>query len=141
MAVLTVVFFVFTASAFADDAVITGKVGAPGNEDVDGAIVKLLGVSDQLIEETQVNSSGDYEFENVPYGDYQMYASLEGFEDSNTHKVKVNRPVVNVNLQLRPGDSDDDDDSDRISRIRLLIDLILQLLLGRISLNDLLSSN
>ncbi len=113
LAVFFVVFFVFTASVFADDAaVITGKVGAPGNEDVDGAIVKLLGDSDQLIEETQVNSSGDYEFENVPYGDYQMYASLEGFEDSNTHKVKVNRPVVNVNLQLRPGDSDPDDDSD-----------------------------
>jgi hypothetical protein len=114
LCLVVTVLFLLAGLTFAEDyGVISGKVGAPGNESPMGSVVSIADEEGLLLDQVEVTEeSGGYEFEPIPYGKYEVWASLEGYNDSNHHKVNLNRDSANVNLQLLPGEGDDDNDDE-----------------------------
>src|SRR5262245_62448169 len=78
------------ASAPFDEAgaSIKGIIVDPLGARVSGAVVKLLH-DDRITRETRSDSQGDFSFEGVPEGRYQIQATAEGFQVRTTSPMFV----------------------------------------------------
>jgi hypothetical protein len=67
----------------------TGYVRAPGDP-IPGVDVKLgRNPGGQLVTNGQTNNNGEYEFMNVPYGDYTVYADIPGLGRDSSYTFTV----------------------------------------------------
>jgi len=77
---ISVLLFVLSVTAFAQNAKITGKVTFGGENTVlHDAIVQLV----QLKQSVKTDAEGNFTFENVPPGRYTITVHSDGFTDSN----------------------------------------------------------
>src|SRR5262249_21617399 len=97
------------ASAPVDDsASITGTIVDPLGARVPGATIKLLRDS-QVARETRSDSQGDFAFDGVPEGRYQIQAMADGFQIRTTSPMFIARGAktnVAVSLPLGPLETD-----------------------------------
>jgi len=104
---LTIAAGAVPASA-ADDASIKGTIVDPLGARVAGASIKLLRDS-QVTNETRSDSQGDFTFDGVAEGRYQIQATADGFQVRTTSPMFVAsgaRTNVEVSLPLGPLETD-----------------------------------
>ncbi len=66
---------------------ITGKVEDQTGTDVENATVKLFDTEFNPIKHTMTNENGNYTFQNVPRGDYIIYAVKDGYSLSTKRSI------------------------------------------------------
>lgn len=90
---------VFAAPAVAQTGSVTGVVTDETDAVVPGATVQLTGPS---VEEVQfTDAAGEFRFQNVPPGTYQLSVTLSGFTDVTLDQVVVADEEVSVSpIQL-----------------------------------------
>jgi len=96
------------AATAADDASIKGAVVDPLGARVTGATVTLLRER-EVVKETKSDSQGDFAFEDLAEGRYQIQASSEGFQPRTTAPMFVGvgtRTTVNMSLSIGTIESD-----------------------------------
>src|SRR5215203_3380080 len=74
----TVLLFIFSIAAFAQDGKISGKVTYGDNTPSHGATVQIV----QLKRTVVTDEEGNYIFENIPAGRYSVAVHNDGFADS-----------------------------------------------------------
>src|SRR5262245_57195003 len=88
--ILTLVFLgaaaVFGQSTF---GVVVGAVKDPSSAVVKGAVVKLTNVGENISQETLTSADGNYEFQNVKPGDYELTVHQPGFRVYNATGLAV----------------------------------------------------
>src|SRR5262245_27336103 len=95
-------------NADAADASIRGTIVDPLGARVAGASIKLL-QDNQVAKETRSDAQGDFAFEGVPEGRYQIQATADGFQVRTTSPMFIARGArtnVEVSLPLGPLETD-----------------------------------
>ncbi len=77
---------------------ITGKVEDQDGVDVENATVKLFDTEFNPIKHTMTNADGNYTFQNVPRGDYIVYAVKDGYS------LSTKRPLTYTGVDIRLND-------------------------------------
>ncbi len=73
---------------------ISGKVEDQDGTDVENATVKLFDTEFNPIKHTMTNENGNYTFQNVPRGDYIIYAVKDGYS------MSLKRPLTYVGTDV-----------------------------------------
>ena len=89
------------------NAKLLGTVTDPSGAVVPGAQVKITEVGTGLVRSSESNSSGNYEFVDLPPGQYAVTVEQPGFKKMtrNAIDVQVNSDI-RVNIILEPGNVD-----------------------------------
>jgi carboxypeptidase family protein len=83
---------------------VTGTVTDPQGAVVPGATVTLTDVSTNAVRRAESNSAGNYEFQEVDPGTYNIKVSKTGFNEYSTTKVEVHvSSVTRIDAKLRVG--------------------------------------
>src|SRR5215831_15118851 len=105
--VLILMFVLFVSSAMLGQAVnatLLGTVIDSSGAVVPGARVKVTEMRTGLERTTVSNSSGNYEFVNLPPGQYEVTAEQAGFKKATQKGIDVQvNSDVRVNISLQPG--------------------------------------
>ena len=83
---------------------ISGAVTDPSGAVVSGARIVVTNLSTGLTRETQTAGSGEYTFQDLPSGNYQVSVTLAGFDEQTYPSLLVqgNR-TASLPVQLKPG--------------------------------------
>ncbi|MBI4891591.1 MAG: TonB-dependent receptor [Acidobacteria bacterium] len=95
----------FTLSAFAqfDSATVLGTIKDPSGAVVAGAKVELTNVKTGIVMKAQSDGSGNYQFLNVPIGNYTVKAEQSGFKTAVAEEFEATvsaRQRVDLALQV-----------------------------------------
>src|SRR5262249_15764339 len=86
------------------NATLLGTVTDSSGAVVAGAKIKITETRTGLQRATESNSSGNYEFVNLPPGQYQVTAEQAGFKKATQRGIDVQvNSDVRVNISLQPG--------------------------------------
>lgn len=81
-------------------ATLSGKVTSSAGTPVPNARINLKSLATSLSTETQTDSSGAYQFENLATGDYELSATAEGFETASLQVTITGTSPQSLNLTL-----------------------------------------
>src|SRR5690242_4824846 len=81
----------FSATAFAQQTTgnVRGLVKDPNGAVVSGAKVTILDPKTNTATTTQTTGAGEFEFNNLPVGDYQVTVEAAGFKNLTLNDVRV----------------------------------------------------
>jgi len=89
---------------FAQRGGIEGTVFDPSGAVVPGVAITLLDLSQNQSRQIQSDTTGRFEFDNLPAGQYQLTASLQGFQTEKSEAITVNIGAIsNYRFKLRTG--------------------------------------
>jgi hypothetical protein len=90
----------FSANAEADNGIITGKIIEDSTSlPVSYASVALLSASDSsLLTGKITDDKGNFQFENVPYGKYNLKVSFVGYKSLTIKNIELNRENKKIDL-------------------------------------------
>jgi TonB family protein len=80
----------------------TGVLRDPSGRVLPGATVRLTAVGSDAVHETQSDSTGMFQFGEVPDGDYMLSARLPGFSSAR-HRIRVSGSMTPIDLMLQVG--------------------------------------
>jgi protein TonB len=90
-------------------AAVTGTSGAPAgvlrdpmNRVLPGATVRLSAIGKDAVHETQTDSTGTFQFGEVPDGDYFLSTRLPGFSSAR-ERVRVSSAMAPLNITVQVG--------------------------------------
>ncbi len=78
-------------------SIITGKVEDQSGNDMENATVKLFDTEFNPIKHTMTNENGNYTFQNVPRGDYIIYAVKDGYSLSTKRSLTYSGNDMTLN--------------------------------------------
>lgn len=91
-------------SQFAQRGAVEGTVFDPSGAVVPGVKITLLDMSQNQTRLSQSDETGHFEFDNLPAGEYQLTASLQGFQTAKSEAITVNIGAIsNYSFTLRTG--------------------------------------
>ena len=97
-----------SATAFAQNNTLQGKVRSANGATVSNAIVELRASTGGVVSQTVTRSEGDFAFTELASGEYQVAVSMVGYEPA-VQSARFNHPdqmrvseVVNIEVVLRP---------------------------------------
>lgn len=93
------ILFIFSVSTFAQSREISGKVTDQNNAAVAGASVVIKNLSTGLERIITTDEAGNFKFEKLSDGDYEVTIVAEGFK-RETHKVQSNQ--LDIKLEIAP---------------------------------------
>lgn len=89
---------------FAQRGGIEGTVFDPSGAVVPGAQITLLDLAQNQARQINADTAGHFEFNNLTAGQYQLTASLQGFETEKSQPVAVNIGAIShYDFKMRPG--------------------------------------
>jgi hypothetical protein len=89
---------------FAQRGGIEGTVFDPSGAVVPGVNITLLDLAQNQNRKIQSDAAGRFEFDNLPAGQYQLTASLQGFETAKSEAITVNIGAISdYRFNLRTG--------------------------------------
>jgi TonB family protein len=80
----------------------TGVLRDPSGRVLPSATVRLTLVGSDAVHETQSDSTGTFQFGELPDGDYMLSARLPGFS-SGRHRIRVSSSMTPIDLTLQVG--------------------------------------
>ena len=104
-AAVLLVILVLAASGFAQavSGTIVGTVLDSSGAAVANAEVQASNVATGITLTTKANATGEYRFNNLPVGTYNLSASAQGFQSSTRQTPVDLNATITVNLTLSPG--------------------------------------
>ena len=104
VAVMTMLALSFPASAQTLYGTLVGNVTDETGLAVPGATVKITHAETSQSRESTTNSTGGYNFPNIPTGTYQVDVSLTGFQSASSRDIVVRQATsVRVDVRLTVG--------------------------------------
>ncbi len=89
---------------FAQRGGIEGTVFDPSGAVLAGAQITLLDIAQNQSRQLKADAAGHFEFTNLTAGQYQLSATLQGFETEKSEPVAVNIGAIShYDFRLRPG--------------------------------------
>src|SRR6202167_855525 len=83
---------------------IEGTVFDPSGAVLAGAQITLLDIAQNQSRQVRADAAGHFEFNNLTAGQYQLSATLQGFETEKSEPVAVNIGAIShYDFKLRPG--------------------------------------
>jgi hypothetical protein len=84
---------------------ISGKVVDIGGSPIEGATVKLYDGDGNIIDSASTNSTGEFTFQDLDFGNYTLQVSKEGYQDASKLVALMSTdPVVLMPIELSPVD-------------------------------------
>jgi TonB family protein len=80
----------------------SGVLRDPSGRVLPGATVRLSAVGQDVIHEAQTDSTGSFQFPEIPDGDYMLSARLPGFLSSR-QRIRVTSPMAPLNVAMQVG--------------------------------------
>ena len=80
----------------------SGVLRDPSGRVLPGATVRLSAIGQDAIHETQTDSSGAFQFGELPDGEYMLSARLPGFQSSR-QRVRVSSSMAPLNVTMQVG--------------------------------------
>jgi hypothetical protein len=105
LAVMAFVVASFDLGAQSTLGVVLGTVKDPSGAVVSNANIRLTNTGERTVREAKSNSSGDYEFQNVKPGSYELLVTHDGFRGFSLKDITVvSRQTVRVDADMQVGD-------------------------------------